>query len=67
MRIASKSLTSLDNLPVEAQIDAELLSKELDQQKIEGSAAVKMIQSAQAAVNIPLKEGPVGRRINIGV
>ena len=67
MRIASNSPPSLEHLPIEAQIDAELMVKELDQQKIEGSAAIKMIESSQVAVNIPLKEGPVGRKINIRV
>ncbi|MEI6398234.1 MAG: hypothetical protein WCO71_05640 [Pseudomonadota bacterium] len=67
MQIGSNMGPSLEKLPVEAQIDAELMSKELDQQKIEGSAAIKMIESAQALVNTPLKDGPVGRKINIRV
>ena len=67
MQIGSNMGPSLEKLPVEAQIDAELMSKELDQQKIEGSAAIKMIESAQPGVNTPLKDGPVGRKINIRV
>jgi hypothetical protein len=67
MKIGSTAQPSLDKLPVEAQIDAELMGKELDQQRIKGSAAVQMIESAQVAVNIPLNYGPVGRRINIRV
>ena len=67
MKIGSNSPSSLDKLPVEDQIDAELMSRDLDQQRIEGSAAVKMIESSQIGVNMPLKEGPVGRKINIRV
>ena len=67
MRIGANTQPSLDKLPIEDQIDAELMSKELDQQRIEGSAAVKMIESTQVGVNMPLNEGPIGRRINIRV
>ena len=58
---------SMDDVPVEAQIDAELMAKDLGEQRLEGQEAVKMIEAAAAGVNRPLTSGPIGRRINIAV
>lgn len=67
MRISS--CTSLESLPVEAQIDGELMRIEQDQIKADGNTTVDLIESAapQRFVNRPLTSGPIGRRINIGV
>jgi hypothetical protein len=65
MRIGSNTPSA--QLPVETQIEGELMNKELKQQKAEGEATVKMIESAAEATNRPLTEGPVGRRINVAV
>lgn len=67
MRISSQNTPRLDNLPIENQIEAQLMVREQNQQKIEGEAALQLIDSAGAGVNNPLTEGPVGRRINIRI
>jgi hypothetical protein len=67
MRIGSSSPANLEQLPAEAQIDAELMAKAAEQNRIEGDAAVRLIESATAGVNVPLTEGSVGRRINIRI
>lgn len=67
MRIGSYPQPNLDQIPVEAQIEVELMSKELDQQKLDGAMSVKLIDSATAGINMPLSEGPVGRLINIRI
>lgn len=67
MKIGSYPQPSLEHIPVEAQIEAELMSQELDQLKADGAMNVKLIDSATAGINMPLSEGPVGRLINIRI
>ena len=56
-----------DDIPVEDQIDVELMSKDLDAMRAEGAGVVRLIEAADVGVNMPLKEGPIGRRINIRI
>jgi hypothetical protein len=67
MRIGTSAPPSLENLPVDTQIDAELMSKEMEQQKIEAEASARLVEAAAVGINMPLREGPVGRRINIRI
>ncbi len=70
MRISSSlPPPDLSNLPVEEQIDAELLSQGKEQLERDGEVTVALIDSAMATQpqfeNRPLNFGHVGRRINI--
>jgi hypothetical protein len=70
MRISSSMRApDLSNLPVDAQIDAELMAKEKQQLETDGAMTVQMIDSAMVTAtpfeNKPLNFGHVGRRINI--
>ena len=69
MRIGSStsSPASLEELPVEAQIGAELMSQDMEAQRAEGAAALQLIDAATAGVNSPLSEWHIGRRINIRI
>jgi hypothetical protein len=73
MRISSSMpAADLSTLPVEDQIDAEILRKEKEQLEVDGSMTVRLIESAAASLpgqleNKPLNFGSVGRRINIAV
>ena len=64
MKITS-ARPDLRDLPVDRQIDAALMSMEKKQAEADGESAVKLIDSAIHLENRPLKEGPVGTRINI--
>lgn len=67
MRIVSSNQANLEQLPAEVQIEAALMEKTAEQNRIEGSAALKLIENATAGVNRPLTEGSVGRQINIRI
>ena len=67
MRIGSSSQANLDQLPAEVQIEAALMEKTAEQNRIEGDAALKLIENATAGVNRLLTEGSVGRQINIRI
>ena len=70
MRVSSSSSVPssvMDDVPVDDQIDVELMSKDLDEQRLEGSQAVQMIEAAGIGINMPLSSGPIGRRINIKI
>ena len=64
MKVTSSG-PNLSALPVESQIDAQLMVMERDQVKADGEASIKLIESAVQFENRPLTEGHVGRRINI--
>lgn len=70
MRISSATPRALPEVSSDARLDAELdvalLEKAQSQLKVDGAAAIKMIDDAKP-VNRPLSEGPVGRLINIKV
>ena len=66
-KLQQGSLFASEALPVELHIEAALMSKELETQRDEGAANLKLIERATAGVNQPLLEGPVGRRINIRI
>lgn len=53
---------------LDAEIEGALLEQSQNQMKADGNAALALISAAaDAGVNRPLTEGPVGRRINLKI
>ena len=73
MRVSSVGPSSIDTSSISGgdefpdEIAGALLEMSHNQAKTEGASIIRMITDASQAVNQPLTEGLVGRRINIGV
>lgn len=63
--IDASSISGGDELPDE--FAGAVLEMSQSQAKTEGASIIRMIADASQAINLPLTQGPVGRRINIGV